>query len=177
MADSTYKTDIRRAVIGGSIAAIIVFLGTFFIGRLGQTEAFVALKEMRPSLRFISSAVLTSTSTILALLLTLLSFSGKTDRDLKPRHFRRIELIAQLSSIAFAAAIVLLMFLALPLESADEKFRTWYRVIYYTFIIMGALLGGTMVTVILMLFQAAKAVIVLFHPNQKADHLLLTKEE
>lgn len=171
----TRKIDLNRALIGGGIATIIVFLGAYVVGRLGQSEALIALREMRPSLRFISSAVLTATSTILALILTLLSFSSNTDRDLKPAHYERIKWIARLSTIAFCAAIVLLMCLTLPLNNSAEKLQSWYRTLYYVFIIYGALLGGVMISIILMLYQAATAIIIIFHPKQEADHLFSSK--
>jgi len=166
----------KRAVYGGVIAFIFVFISTYLAGTLGQSEAFTALQEMRPSLRFISSAVLTATSTILALILTLLSFSSSTERNLKPHHYKRIQLIARLSTIAFASAIVLLMILTLPLKSSEEKLYPWYEALYYFFITYGAFLGGTMITIVLMLYQAANAIIIVFHPHKKADHLFSSKD-
>ncbi|PHN07296.1 hypothetical protein [Flavilitoribacter nigricans] len=174
---TSYKSiDLNRALVGGAIAAIMVFLGSFLVGRLGQSEAFVALKEMRPSLRFVSSAVLTATSTILALLLTLLSFSSNTDKDLKSDHYERIKWIARLCTIAFSAAIILLMCMTLPLNNSEEKLQTWYRTLYYFFIVYGALLGGIMISIVLMLYQAANAIILIFQPGKKADHLLSSKD-
>ena len=173
----SYKSiDLKRALIGGVIASIMVFLGTYLVGRLGQSEAFVALQEMRPSLRFISSAVLTATSTILTLLLTLLSFSSNTERNLKPDHYERIKWIATLCTIAFSAAIVLLMCMTLPLKNAGEKLQTWYRTLYYIFIVYGALLGGIMISIVLMLYQAANAIILIFQPGRDADHLFYSKD-
>ena len=174
---NTYKSiDLKRALVGGAIASIMVFLGTYLVGRLGQSEAFVALQEMRPSLRFVSSAVLTATSTILALLLTLLSFSSSTERNLKPAHYERIKWIARLSTIAFSAAIVLLMCMTLPLNNSGEKLQAWYRVLYYVFLVYGALLGGIMISIVMMLYQAATAMILIFQPGIEADHLFYSKD-
>jgi NhaP-type Na+/H+ or K+/H+ antiporter len=174
---TTFKSiDLKRALIGGAIASIMVFLGTYLVGRLGQSEAFVALKEMRPSLRFICSSVLTATSTILALLLTLLSFSSNTEKNLRPDHYERIKWIALLSTIAFSGAVVLLMCLTLPLNNSEEKLQSWYSTLYYGFITYGALLGGIMISIVLMLYQAANAIILIFQPGVDADHLLSSKD-
>jgi len=176
MAIIDFPGDNRRAAMGGVIAFVMVFLGMFLFGKLGKSEAFIALKEMRPSLRFICSAIMTATSTILALILTLLSFSTQTERNLKTQHYKRIELIARLATIAFAGAIVFLMLLTLPLDSADKKLRTWYISIYYFSITYAALLGGVMFVIITMLYQAANAIITLCHPDRTADHLFASEE-
>jgi len=176
MAAIDFPGDNRKAALGGVVAFVMVFLGMFLVGKLGQSEAFINLKEMRPSMRFICSAIMTTTATILALILTLLSFSTQAERNLKTQHYKRIGLIARLATIAFAGAIVFLMLLTLPLDSADKQLQTWYVYVYYFSITYSALLGGIMFVIITMLYQAANAIITLYHPDRKADHLLVSEE-
>ncbi len=171
------KLKLMRALYSGSLAALVIFLGTYFTGRLGPYEARVSIQEMRPSLRFICSSTLTATSTILALLLTLLSFSGTTERNLKAEHFDRVKWIARLTTIAFSAAIILLLFLNLPLKNSDVDMPGFYRAAYYTLLVYGSLLGGLMISVVLMLYRASKAIILIYHPKQDAHFLFRTKQE
>ncbi len=171
------KLKLMRALYSGTLAAIVIFLGTYFTGRLGPYEAQTNIQEMRPSLRFICSSTLTATSTILALLLTLLSFSGSTERNIKAEHFDRVKWIARLSTLAFAAAIVLLLFLNLPLKNTEVKLDGFYRWSYYGLLVYGSLLGGLMISVVLMLYRAAKAIILIYHPNRDANFLFRSEQE
>ena len=80
MTDFSFKQlKFTKAIYGGMVAMIAIFLGGYLVGNLGKSEALANIKEMRPSLRFVCSAILTATSTILALLLTLLSVSGRME--------------------------------------------------------------------------------------------------
>lgn len=166
-----------RAFYSGLVAAVFIFLGAYLTGTLGETEARVSIREMRPSLRFICSAVLTATSTILALLLTLISFSVETDRDLKSMHYKRIQWIARLCTFTFVAAVILLMSLSLPLDHSDVRFEAFYKTFFYLFLVYGALLGGAMISIVLMLYRAATAIILLFHPDRKPDFVLKSHPE
>lgn len=171
------KLKFMRTLYSGTLAAVIIFLGTYFTGKLGPAEAKVSIEEMKPSLRFICSSTLTATSTILALLLTLLSFSSSTERNIKAEHFDRVKWIARLSTIAFAGAIFLLMFLNLPLKNNDLQLDGFYQVTYYVLLSYGALLGGLMISVVLMLYRAAKAIILIYHPNRDADFLFVSQQQ
>ncbi len=161
-----------RPLYGGVLSAVFIFLGSYMVGHLGSWEARVNIQEMRPSLRFICSAVLTATSTILALLLTLISFSTETNQPIKSQHFMRIQWIASLCTVAFISAIVMLTFLTLPLENSDSTLATYYDIIYYVLLVCGALLAGFMISIVLMLYEAAHAIILIFNPARDANHLL-----
>jgi amino acid transporter len=167
--DNAIKIGLKRAFIGGGIAAIVVGSGSYLVGSLGEAEAIRSIEEMRPSLRFTCSAILTATTTILTLILTLLSFTSKADEKFEGTHYDRVEWIARLATIAFIAGIFLLLVLNLPLEASSENVHGWYDRLYYFLLVYGALLGGLMVTIVLMLYQAATSIIVLFHPDKESS--------
>jgi len=173
---SFWGLKFTKAIYGGIIATLIIFLGGYLVGNLGSFEALANIKEIRPSLRFVCSAILTATSTILALLLTLLSFSGSTEKNIHAEHFIRIRWIARFSCFAFAAAICLLLFLNLPIENADEKLQNYYVALYYIFLSYGAIIGGLMISIVLMLYQAASEIILLVHPNKEDDYILVSEQ-
>jgi len=132
---------------------------------------------MRPSLRFICSAVLTATSTILAILFTLISFSKNIDYEIKSEHYKRVKWIARLCTATFIAAVILLMSLSLPLEESNETLHSHYEAIYYSLLVYSALMGGMMISIILMLYAAASALIMLAHPEREATSLLRKEKE
>jgi len=175
--DLSFKSlKFTKAIYGGIIATLIIFMGSYLVGNLGSFEALANIKEIRPSLRFVCSAILTATSTILALLLTLLSFSGSTEKNIHVEHYMRIQWIARFASFTFAAAICLLLFLNLPIENADEKLADYYVALYYIFLSYGAIMGGLMISIVLMLYQAASEIILLVHPNKEDDYILVSEQ-
>lgn len=173
---SLKQLQFTKAIYGGVVAMIAIFLGGYLVGNLGKFEALANIKEMRPSLRFVCSAILTATSTILALLLTLLSVSGRTDENLKAEHYKRVQWIARFATFTFAAAICLLLLLNLPIENSNEKLMPYYEVIYFSLLGYGAFMGGLMISIVLMLYKAADQVILFYHPDKDADFLIASKD-
>ncbi|THH39334.1 hypothetical protein [Neolewinella litorea] len=155
---------------------MIIFIGTYLLGTITSQEAIQNLQEVRPTLRFTASGLMTSTATILALMLTLLSFSQQTDRKLKAYHYDRIGYIAHFAAVIFIAALVLLMVLNVPISNAEETFAGFYNVVYYVMLTYTALLGGSMITVILLLYQAARDIILIAHPDRKVTGLYAEEE-
>ena len=162
---------IKSASIGGGLSALVIFLGTYLLGNVSDAEAIDNLQEIRPTLRFTASGSLTATSTILALMLTLLSFSQQSERRLKAYHYNRIWWIARFAAIVFVAALILLMTLNVPINNAHEAFHGWYNVVYYTLLVYTALMGGLMITIILLLYQAARDIILIAHPDRIVKNL------
>lgn len=168
---------LNRALYGGGIAALIIAIGSYFTGHVGEHEALPIIDEMRPSLRFACAAMLTATSTILALILTLLSFSSNYDQKMRAEHYARIQWIALFAIGTFIGALVLLLLLAVPLKHGTDEISGHYDFLYYFFLIYGALLAGFMVAIILMLYSAATEIILLVHPDKEADFLIMKDEE
>ncbi len=166
------KSDLKKALVGGGIATLIIGCGSYAVGTLGQHEAMSSIDEIRPSLRFICSAVLTSTSTILALLLTLLSFSGTSDYNFKSIYYHRVKWIAKLSTIAFTSAVFLLLLLNIPLQESSETLAEWYVWIYHILLTCGAFLGGLLIAIVLMLYQTANAIIIIYQPDGSSSIII-----
>ena len=74
------------------------------------------------------------------------------------------------------AALVLLMTLNVPINNAEETFAGFYNVVYYTMLVYAAVIGGFMITIILLLYQAARDIILIAHPNRQAEGLYVEKE-
>lgn len=172
----TERRLIRFSLIGGGVASVIMFMGTYLLGNITQGEAINNLQEIRPTLRFTASAAMTATATVLALMLTLLSFTSRTEHRLKTYHYERIRWIARFSAGTFIAAVVLLMFLNLPINNSEESFAGLYDSIYTFLIVYAALLGGAIITVVLLLYEAVMDIIILVHPSLDSGYLFREEE-
>lgn len=169
--------DLRRALVIGSIAAVFIFLSTFATGYIGNAKALSLLQSILPTTRFMSSAILGAGATILALMLTLLSFTAGAEKKLAAFYYQRISQIALLSTILIIASMLLLLLLNVPLEES-EAFYTWYTILYYFIVTYSALLGGATVTTVFMLYKAVITLILVVNPHvDTPDQLLETEDE
>lgn len=170
---STHKPKhlLKFSLIGGAISAFLIFLGIYFLGIVSQVESLQSMKEIRPTLRFTANGVLTVSATTLALMLTLLSFSSDTEKKLKSWHYDRIQWIARFAVGTFVMGLVLLMMLNLPLVNAKESLRGFYNTIYYVSIGYVSLLGGGIVCVILLLYEATTDIITIKRPDSESSYL------
>ena len=120
---------------------------------------------------------MTTTATVLALMLTLLSFSQNSERKLRGYHYDRIWWIARFSAGVFIAALVLLMALNVPISNAEETFAGLYSKVYIVLLVYAALIGGFMITIVLLLYQAARDIIVIAHPDRTASGLYVDETD
>ena len=128
-------------------------------------EARQLLETMIPTTRTLCFAIITASSTILALMLTLLSLTNQVDSDFDQTFYRRVERIGLLSTITLITAILLLLFINLPLQESDDLPGSWFTAIYYVIITFSAAIAGMLVAVVLMLFTTISGLIDVICPT------------
>lgn len=162
----TLFTGSRRAIIGGLLAAVIALFGQWLIGQVyGAYEARKFLEAMSASARYLGSSIVTASATILALMLTLISFVNQADKDFEQVFFRRIEKIGLLATIELIGGILLLLFLSVPFQESNEVPGSWFTIIYYVLIAFLAFLSGLLVAIVLMLLNAITSMIDAVRPS------------
>ncbi len=150
--------DVRSAVAGGAAAALIGFAGMVVVGTATAFEARRLLDAVLPTARFAASAYVAGGATILALMLTLITFSISNELEFREGHYKRIREISGLTTIVICASVLLLMFLSFPLGEADVD-RGWYLWVYYAVLLGGAATGGVFITIMLMLYYAIRGLV------------------
>ncbi len=156
--------DTRWAIAGGLVTALFALGVMSLVGRIGDYEARRLLEASMPTIRFLSSSTMTASATILALMLTLLGMSRDTDAQLKSRHYRRIQQASVMAVITLITSVGVLMVLTFPLDES-EQLQDFYNVVYYTLLGVSSILGGMMVTVVLMLLNAIRELVGVFRPG------------
>lgn len=164
----------KKAVVGGTLAFLVLFIGTFSVGEISGAEARDLLTSMLPTARFLYSAVVTASATVLALMLTLLSLSFNTQSRLDASHYQRIRRIALIDTVTFITAMSFLLFLIVPLDEPQSIVPSWYEVFYYTTVVGSAVLGGLLVTIVLMLYSTVTDMIRIFGLRDE-DHPLVAE--
>lgn len=159
----------RRALIGGLVAGGIALAAQFAIGQIySGAEARQLLEAMIPSARALSGGIVTASASIIALMLTLLSFSHQTSGEFEKVYFERVQRIALFSAIALAGSILLMLLMTMPITKSDNAPDTWFKVFYYAFIVIAAGLSGLFVAVVMMLYNAIQGVVRVLQPGVSA---------
>lgn len=161
---SSPSVELRSALIGGGITALIVFSGLVLVGRVSPFRATALLEAIVPSTRFLSSATPTGGITMLALMLALLSFTATHEHDFTVAHYERIQQISSFNALLIITSMVLLMVLSVPLDEA-ETFRQLYSWIYLGVVTLMALLGGLLTAVVVMLHATIRGLVHALHPD------------
>lgn len=169
----TISIDTKRAAIGGVVSAAVALTGVLIVNISSGSEARILLEGMLPSIRFLSSAVSTATATILALMLTMLSVSRAREEKFKPTHYNRVHQIALVDTVTFAAAIILLLFVSIPIsQSQNEVPAIFYTILYYLILGYAAVLGGALVSIVFMLYNAITDMVRVVHPTRESNLLI-----
>lgn len=156
--------DTGWAITGGAFTTLFAVGVMLLVGQVGDYEARLLLEATMPTIRFLSSSVMTASATVLALMLTMIALSAEAEAELTGVHYQRIQQVSFMAVVALIAAIAVLMILTFPLEESEEL-SSFYDVVYYTVMGMSAVLGGMMVALVLMLLNAIRELVQLFHPR------------
>lgn len=167
--------DRVSAFAGGGVAAGFFLTTLFLLGRLGAYEAISILEATLPTIRFLSSSAIAASSTVLALMLTLLGLTQRSDPSFRAQYFSRIRQIAGLCVTAMIVAVGLLVFMCVPIGESEELTR-WYEVIYYVTFIIASGLGGLLVAIILLLRKAVLTVVQVTSPHLDHSHIVRDAE-
>lgn len=164
--ETTLLWGSRLAWLGGVIAALVAFIGQMLVGYVyNGFQARDLIQALIPPAQSLGGAVVQATATILALMLTLLSLSQKEIADLERGFFHRISRIALLTSITLASAILLLLFLSIPLQQSKTLPVYWFQTIYYALIVIMAGIAGLVVGTVILLYSTIESVIKAVRPT------------
>ena len=174
--DEDTRHDRAWALVGGALAAVVLFAGMAIVGTASSFEARRLLDSVLPTVRFAASAYVAAGATILALMLTLITFSISNELDFRKSHYRRIRDIAAMTTATIVASVVLLMFLSFPIgeQGSDRSSDLW---VYYAILVGGAVAGGIFISTILMLYYAVRELIRVGENPQASSILVLDPDE
>lgn len=171
MAKSILVLDWRRAIVVALVAAIFAFLGTYTVGTIGDAKGYQLLQAIRPSTRTLCFTAIGASATILALMMTALSIGRGWTHDFKPEHYDRIRQIAFLSTLSIVTSVFLLLFFNIPIQETDS-FDRWYSLIYYSVTIVSSIIGGMLISTIILLYNAISVFIMAIDPHVDSSDVL-----
>jgi len=166
--DTSIKVDLNRALAGGALATAVTLVGMWLSGAASGSDVTVLLRDFVPNAQAFTDTIVLASATILALMLTLLGMSSSGDSRLKAAHYVRIKQIAYGDTLVFVVALTVGLLLNVPLNESSKLSGTLETVTYYGALTLSALLGGALVSIVLMIYNTVADMI---------DVLALGKEE
>lgn len=171
------RKNINWAIWGGVISTCVTLFGAWLIGHLSGYEARILLKTALPGTNMLCNTVILASATILALLLTLLGISSNASSKLRPEHYKRVKQIALFDTALFVFSMIVFLLLNIPMTQSDKVHYDWYVTIYYSSLTASSLLGGTLISVVLMLCTTVIDIINIVGLNLKNHPMIFTEEE
>ncbi|MFD1095926.1 hypothetical protein [Salegentibacter chungangensis] len=167
---------VKRAIVGGVVSTLVMGTGTFILGELSGYQAKELLGSSLSGINMLCNTVILGSSTILALMLTLISLSRAASSTLNKEHYRDVLKIAKFDTILIIAAIITFLMLNLPITESESVPNSWYSIIYYISLGMASVLGGGFVAVVTMLYGTI-ANIILIVGLGVTDHPLVQEKD
>lgn len=170
-----YET--RRAILGGFIAMAITLVGAYLLGHLSGYEAKMLIEASIPSFNMLCNTVILASATILALLLTALGLSARSNQKLKRAFYQRIRRIAQFDTMLFVMSMLIFLILNIPIVESEEIPTQWFYRLYLISLGAASLIGGFLITVVLMLYNTVLDMIVIFGIRPEEHPLIELEQE
>lgn len=156
----------RWALIGGGLAAGLALLTYAISGQVYYAgEARSRIREMIPALQTLSLAVMTGSTTTLALMLTMLGITHDIDVEFGKGFYERIGHISLLATVAVVTTLLMLTFLAMPIFQSEMIPRHFYTLIYTVLIVITSLISGFLIALVIMLYNTVHDIIRLLMPD------------
>lgn len=173
--DINFNYEVRKAIVGGAIATLISLGGSFALGRVSGYEAKALIESSVPSFTTLCNTSILASATILALLLTALGVSRNSKQNIKSLFYQRIRRVAQFDLVLFITSMIVLLFLNIPIAKSEEIPSSWFDNVYLATLVTSSIIGGMLITVMLMLYSSVSDLIVIFgmHPD---DHPMLEEK-
>ena len=166
-----YKSyEVWGVMAGGVVASLALFALVVAVGQVGSPEALELIESVVPAARFLATAVITASMTVLALLLTLLGLSLTSSYTFNPRLYTRVSHITILSVIAIVGSTATLLAASLPIRQVSDN-ASFYDLYYYFIAGSISLLAGLAISIGLMIGATLRGLVRIGHPEGVSDLL------
>lgn len=114
-------------------------------------EAITLLEALSRAGLYLASAIAGGSTTIMALMLTLIGMFRRMDHDFDNQAYRDVDLIARLATSSLLGSLLLLMAFTFPVGEFDDLPRKWFETLYEALfvgtVLVIALAGATVVLI------------------------------
>ena len=156
------KVNQTRILVVGGVSLVIALVIIQALGRIyNDYQALDLLHAMSGALQFLGSAIFTALATVLALILTSVSFLGQLQAERLPSHYLGlVRQSAHLAITGMALSLALMLLTIFPASRADALPQTNLIVIlYYVMIGLVSVLVGVVMMLMLLLLDTIQTIL------------------
>src|SRR5690606_8088437 len=147
--------SLRRPVLGGIVFAIILIISSLTFIEITGIQAREILATSVSGIISLCYVISIGSIYILVIILHLLSARIPTDMETgsKHKHYTSLLNIARLATLLIIFSIVVILFLNIPFTRMRAIPDFMYSKIYYIILATAAVLGGSFISIITMIYQ------------------------
>jgi len=154
-------------IIGASIA-LTGLVARLAIGRVySSAEMTDLLSSLAASGLYLASAIVAGSSTILALILTILGMAKRSESDFENDVYRGIYRVALLATVSLVLGIFLLLCLTVPITKLDDIDNQWFEWLYNVLFALTTLCCSLVSGTAVLLFSIIRTIIAEITPLDK----------
>jgi len=153
--------SLRRPVLGGIVFAIILIISSLTFIEITGIQAREILATSVSGIISLCYVISIGSIYILVIILHLLSARIPTDMETgsKHKHYTSLLNIARLATLLIIFSIVVILFLNIPFTRMRAIPDFMYSKIYYIILATAAVLGGSFISIITMIYQTIRTMI------------------
>ncbi len=174
-----FNRESRTPLLGGAVVTTLCITAAILIGSIEGYQAKQFMEHSQNNINMLCNTIVLASATILALLFTVLGLSSGTKVKLKNAFYLRIKQVALFDTIVFVLTVIIFLGLNFPVAKSDAIPPSWYKAIYYTTALSASVIGGLIVTVILLLYNTISDLIHIlgFGAKHRMAHIEEEEEE
>ena len=153
--------SLRRPILGGIVFAIILIISSLTFIEITGILAREILENSVSGIISLCYVISIGSIYILVIILHLLSarIPMEMEMDSRHKHFNSLLNIAKLATLLIIFSIVVILVLNIPFTRMRAIPDSMYSKIYYIILATAAVLGGSFISIITMIYQTIRTMI------------------
>lgn len=151
--------SLRRPILGGIVFAIILIISSLTFIEITGIQARELLANSVSGIISLCYVISIGSIYILVIILHLLSARILREIASRHKHYSSLLNIARLATLLIIFSIVVILLLNIPFTQMRAIPDAMYSKIYYIILAIAAILGGSFISIITMIYQTIRTMI------------------
>lgn len=146
--------------LAASLTILVGICARLAIGNVySQALAVDLIGALTDTGLYLGSAIATSSATTLALMLTLLGLTNRSESDFDAIVYKRISSVSILATASLVGSVILLLALVMPIGEFENLPNAWYPLLYNLLFTLVIIVCAFLVTTVAELFLTIRQVL------------------
>jgi phosphatidylserine synthase len=125
----------------------------------GTGQAIDLIGSLADSGLYLGSGIATASATMLALMLTMLSFTRSTDSEFGEDVYRRVYRVSVMATLSLVGAVTLLLILTIPVQEMEGVPPNFFEILYNVLFALVTVCCALVVATVVMIYTVIRTVV------------------